>query len=153
MDLLALLTMVLLVNITAIELSIWIGGLGCGQPISIGVLRRVILFLAVMYNAAISNSVDDAITDLMIYAIVNTWSLSFVFGSFCERNIWEPALLQALDLLINPASACAANILSLFSKEDTILRICCNIVKELLNRVLCFFGFRFFLGLYCTKCY
>ena len=47
-----LLTMVLLVNPTAVELSIWIRDLGCGQPISMSVLRSGIIFLAVMDSAA-----------------------------------------------------------------------------------------------------
>ena len=76
----ALLTMVLLVNPTAVELSVCIGDLGCGQPISMSVLRSGIIFLDVMYSAAISASAAEAITNLMICAIVNTGPLSFGFG-------------------------------------------------------------------------
>ena len=82
---------------TSVELSVWIGNLGCGQPISMSVLRSGIIFLDVMYSAAISASAADAITYLMIFAIVNTGPLSFGFGSFSERKIWAPALLRALD--------------------------------------------------------
>ena len=48
-NLVDLLTMVLLVNPTAVELSVWIGDLGCGQPISMSVLRSGTIFLDVMY--------------------------------------------------------------------------------------------------------
>ena len=70
-----------------------------------------IIFLAVMYNVAISASAAEAITDLMICAIVNTGPLRFGFGSFSDRKIWAPALLWDFDWLINPASACASNIM------------------------------------------
>ena len=54
--------------------------LACSHPISINVLRNDIIFLAVMYNAAISASAADAIIFLMICAIVKTGPLSFGFG-------------------------------------------------------------------------
>ena len=75
----------LLVNPTAVELYVWMGVLDCGHHISINVLRNGIIFLAVMYNAAISASAADAITVLMIWAIVKTGPLSFGFGSFSEN--------------------------------------------------------------------
>ena len=74
--------MVLLVNPIAVELSAWICDLGCGQPISMSVLRSVIIILDVMYSAAILASAAEAITDLMIFAIFNTGPSSFGFGSF-----------------------------------------------------------------------
>ena len=74
-------------------------------------LRRGIIFLAVIYSAAISASAAEAITDLIICAIVNMGPFSSGFGSFPERKIWAPALLQDFDLLINSASAFAANII------------------------------------------
>ena len=77
-------------------------------------LHSGIIFFAVMYSAAISDSAADAITDLMICAIVHMGTLSLGFGYFSERNIWAPALLRALGFLRNLASACAANIMSLF---------------------------------------
>ena len=80
-------------------------------------LRRGIVFLAVMYSAAISASAAEAITDLIICAIVNTGLLSFGFGSLPERKIWAPTLLQDFYSLRNPASAFAANIISLFRKR------------------------------------
>ena len=98
-------------NPTAVELAVWIGVQGCGQPISMGVLHSGIIFLAMLYSADVSASAADVITVLMIYAIVNTGSLSFCLGSFSERNICAPDRLLAFDLLRNPASACAANII------------------------------------------
>ena len=70
-----------------------------------------------MYSPDISASASDAITILIICAIVKTGPLSFVLGYFYERNICAPALLLALDSLRNLASACAANIISLFLKS------------------------------------
>ena len=64
-----------------------------------------------MYNAAISASAADAITVLMICAIVKTGPLSFGFGSFSESNICAPARLLDFDSLRNPAYVCAANII------------------------------------------
>ena len=61
------------------------------------VLRRGIIFLAVIYSAVISASAFEAITDLIICPKVNTGPLSFGSGSFSERNIWAPALLHAFD--------------------------------------------------------
>ena len=56
------------------------GVLSCGHLISINVLHNGIIFLDVMYNAAISDSAAYAITVLMICAIVKTGPLSFGFG-------------------------------------------------------------------------
>ncbi len=53
--------MVLLVNPTAVESSIWIGLLGCGQPISIRVCW--------MNRAASLADIADAMTILMIWAV------------------------------------------------------------------------------------
>ena len=79
-----------------------------------GVWCSGIIFFAVINIAAISASTADAMTILIICAIVNTGPLSFGFGSFSESNICAPALLLACYSLRNPASACAANIISLF---------------------------------------
>ena len=45
------------------------------------VLRSGIIFLAVMYSAAISDSAEDVIIVLMICEIVRTGPLSFGLGS------------------------------------------------------------------------
>ena len=74
-DLMALLTMTLFVNPAAVELSVWMGDLGCGHPISSSVVRIGTIFLAVMYSATSSASAADAITGLMISAIVKTATL------------------------------------------------------------------------------
>ena len=79
-NLVALFAIVLLVKPTAIEFSVWVCVLGCGNPISIHLFCSVTIFLDVMYNAAISASAADAITVLMICAIVKTGPLSFGFG-------------------------------------------------------------------------
>ena len=56
---------------------------------------------------------SDSIAYLMICAIVKTGLLVFGFGYFSEIKIWAPDLLQSFYSLIKPASACAANIISL----------------------------------------
>ena len=78
------------------------------------VWRSGIIFFAVINSAAISASAAGAITVLIICGIFKTYPLSFGSGSFSERNICAPALLLAHDSLRNIASACAANIISLF---------------------------------------
>ena len=85
--LVALLTMVLIVKPTAVELSVWIGDLGCGKPISMSVLCSGIIFLTVIYRAANFASDAEAISDLMIFAIVNTGPLIFGFALFSERKL------------------------------------------------------------------
>ena len=70
-----------------------------------------------MYSTAISASSHEAITDLMICAIVKTGALSFGLGLFSERKIWSPDVLRAFDSLRNPVSACAANIMSFVRKS------------------------------------
>ena len=81
--------MLLLVNPIDVELYVWIGDLGYCQSISMIVLHSGIFFLAMMYSAAISASAAEAITYLMIFAIVNTGPLDFGFGLFSDRNIWR----------------------------------------------------------------
>ena len=54
------------------------------------VLRSGIIFFDVTYSAAISTSAADAITFLMVSAIVNTRPLRFGLGSFSERKICVP---------------------------------------------------------------
>ena len=78
--------MVLLVIPTAVELSVWVGDLRCGQPISMILLHSGIVFLSVMYRVVISASDDDAITDLMICAKVKTGLLSFLFEFFLRER-------------------------------------------------------------------
>ena len=112
----ALLTIVLLVNYADVDLSVWIGVLGCGQPISMSVLRSGIISLDVMYSASISASAVDTIIFLMICAIVKTGPLIFGLGSYYGRNICAPARRLALDLLRIPASVRATNIISLSLK-------------------------------------
>ena len=62
-------TIVLLVTPNAVELFVWIGLFGCGQPMSIRVWRCGIISLAVMKRAASLASDADAMTNLMIWAI------------------------------------------------------------------------------------
>ena len=113
MDLLLRLMMVLLTTPEAVELSVWIGEGGCFQPISINVWQMGTISLAVMYSAHSSASVAEDITNLMIWAIVRIAPFHSGVGSFYDKNIWNPARLRPLDSLLNPASECAARIISL----------------------------------------
>ena len=81
------------------------------------VWRSDIIFFVVINSAAVSASAADAITVLIICAIVKTEPLSFGLGSFSEWNICAPDLLVSSDPLLNHASACTANIISLFLKR------------------------------------
>ena len=92
-------------------------GMGWPQPIPMSVFRSDVIFLYVMYSAAISASDADAITVLMICKIVKTDPLSFGLGSFSESNICAPARLLDFYSLIKPVSECAANIISIFRKR------------------------------------
>ena len=65
----ALFMIVLFVNPAALELSVRMGHLGCGHPISSSLLRIGTIVLSVRYSATSSASAADAITDLMIFAI------------------------------------------------------------------------------------
>ena len=80
-------TMVLLVTPAAVELSVWMGDLGWGQPMSIRVWRCGIISRAVMKRAASSDSAAEAMTNLMICAIDSTAPLNRGKGSFSERKI------------------------------------------------------------------
>ena len=80
-------TIVLLTTPEAVELSIWIGLLGWGQPMSMRVWRWGIISHAVMNRAASSASAADAITNLMIWAMESTAPLKRGNGSFSERKM------------------------------------------------------------------
>jgi hypothetical protein len=78
-------TIVLLVTPAAVELSIWIGLLGWGQPMAIRVWRWGIILRAVMKSAASSDSAAEAITNLIIWAIDRMAPLNCRNGMFSER--------------------------------------------------------------------
>jgi hypothetical protein len=60
---------VLLTTPAAVELSVWMGLLGWGHPMSMRVCWWGIISRAVMKRAASSDSAAEAITNLMIWAI------------------------------------------------------------------------------------
>ncbi len=72
-----------------------------------------IISLAVTKRAASSDSVADAITNLMIWAIERTAPLNRRNGSFSERKMCAPARLRELVLLRNLASKWAQRTMSL----------------------------------------
>jgi hypothetical protein len=61
--------MVLLVTPVAVELSVWIGIFGWGQPMAMRVWRWEIISCTVMNCAASSDSAADAMTNVMIWGI------------------------------------------------------------------------------------
>ena len=107
--------MVSLTNPAAVELSVWMGDLGCGQPISSRALRNGIISRAVRYNAASSDSDADAdaMTNFMMVAIVRIGPLVRGIGSSSERKINAPARLREPGSVRKLASECAARIMEL----------------------------------------
>jgi hypothetical protein len=97
----------------AVELSVWIGLLGWGHPMSMRVWWWGIILRAVINSAASSDSAADAITNLMIWATESTAPLKRGYGSFSKRKICAPAQLQDWDSLRKPELACAHKIISL----------------------------------------
>ncbi len=78
-------TIVLFVTPIAIELSVCTGLRGCGHPESMRVWRLGTISRAAMNNAASSASAAEAMTNLMIVAMVNTAPLKRGIGSSSER--------------------------------------------------------------------
>ncbi len=73
-----------------------------------------IIPLAITKRAASSDSVADAITNLMIWAIERKAPLNRRNGLFSEKKmLCAPALLRELVLLRNPASEWAQRTMSL----------------------------------------
>ncbi len=86
--------MVSLMNPMAVELSVWMGDLGCFHPISSSALRRGIISLVVLYSAASLASAADAMTNLMICDMVRTGPFCRGMGSSLERKMCAPAQLH-----------------------------------------------------------
>ena len=97
----------------AVELSVWMGDLGCGQPISVSAFRSGIISCAVRYSAASSDSAADAMTNLMIVAHVRMGPLKRGIGSSLERKMYAPARLREPGSVRKLASECAASIIAL----------------------------------------
>jgi hypothetical protein len=65
-------TMVLFVTPTAVELSVWIGLLGCGHPMLMRVCRWQTILRAAIKSAASTASAAKAMTNVTMVAIVRT---------------------------------------------------------------------------------
>ena len=72
----------LLTTPDAVELSVWMGLLGWGHPMSMRVWRCGIISLAVIKRAANSDSAAEAMTNLIIWAIESTAPLKRGKASF-----------------------------------------------------------------------
>jgi hypothetical protein len=75
---------VFLTTPAAVELSVWIGLLGWGHPMSMRVWRWGIILRAVINSAASLDSAADAITNLMIWAMESTAPLKCGYESFSK---------------------------------------------------------------------
>ena len=93
------------------------GDLGCGHPISSSVLRIGTIFLAVRYSAASSASAADAITGLMIFAVVKIALFSGGVATSPVKKMCAPALIHALVSFRKPVSVCAASNMPLALKS------------------------------------
>ena len=87
---------VLFVTPAAVKFSVWRANHGCGNPISMRILRRVDICLAVMKRAASSGVAMEDMTNLMNWTRVRSGPLFDGIGTSSERNIWYPAWLWAL---------------------------------------------------------
>ena len=89
---------------SAVVLSVCIGVGGWRCPISSNVMRMGIASLALIYNAPISASAADVITDLMICAMFKTAPL---FGGNCvlfdmDIHLGNARATQNVSALISP---------------------------------------------------
>ena len=82
MDLRCLCTMVLLVTPTEVELSVWVGVLVWGNPISIRNCQMGIITLSMMKKLESSDSAAEDMKNLLIWIMVSMYQLSQVTGSF-----------------------------------------------------------------------
>ncbi len=87
-------TIVLFATPTAVELSVWIGLCGWGHPMSIRVSRWGAILQAAIKSAATSASVAEAMTNLIMVAILRTAPLKRGDGLSPERKMCVPALLR-----------------------------------------------------------
>ena len=113
MDLSCLFLMVFLVTPDAVELSVWIGVLGWGQPISMRVCWMGTISLAVIKRPTNSASAAEAMTNLIIWVMVRMDKLSQGTGSYLDRKMWALSWLRALEALRYAESKCPASIMSL----------------------------------------
>ncbi len=97
----------------AVELSVWIEIFGWGHPIEMRVCLWGIVSLAITKKSASSDSVVDAIPNLMIWTIERTAPLKRANGLFSERKMCALVQLRELVSLRNPALEWAHRIMSL----------------------------------------
>ena len=93
------------------------GDLGCGHPVYSSLLHIGTIVLDVWYSAASSDSAADAITGLMIFAIVKTAPFSGGVATSSVKKMCAPALLLSLVSFRNHVSACADSTMPLALKS------------------------------------
>ena len=104
--------MVLLATPTSVELSHWMGALGCGQPISMRLFQS-----GTMNRPYILSSAAEEITNLMSWATVRTGLLLVGTEVSLESMVFAPSRLCALLKLSYAASECTARTMSLVRKR------------------------------------
>ena len=109
--------MMLLATPTEVELSHWMGDLGCGQPILMRVFRSVTMALAQMNRPDILALAAEDITNLMIWATVRSEPLLVGTGVSSESMMCVPARLQDLLTLRYAESECPAKTIPLARKR------------------------------------
>ena len=94
-DLVALATILLLMRLSAVLLSVWMGVHGCGWNSSSSVLCMGTAVLSIKKNAPSSSS---AAYDITLRVFVDRLGTSLLFGvgySSLDRKLWSPARLHA----------------------------------------------------------
>ena len=102
---------------TTVELSHWMGDLGCDQPISMRLFQIVTMALAQMNRPAVSYLAAEEITNLMSWATVRTGLLLVGTEVSLESMVFAPSRLCALLKLRYAASECTARTMSLVRKR------------------------------------
>jgi hypothetical protein len=92
-------TIVLFMTSTAVELSVWIGLHGCGHPMSIRVCQWRTISQAAIKSAASLALAADAMTNLILVAIVRTAPLKHGDGLSSNRKMCAAAPLRNQVLL------------------------------------------------------
>ena len=86
----------LLMTPAAVEFLVCICKVGWGKPILVRVWHSGDIPLAVVNRPSSSESTAEAMTNLIICAMVSMLSLKRGTGLFYERNMWEPMQIWAL---------------------------------------------------------
>ena len=96
-----------------VELSVWMGGRGCGHFIYFSFCWSVTIALSVMNSPANYVSEAEDMTTLIILSMDSTGTLLWGIGSLSEKKMCDPARLWVQVSLRYSASECADKIMFL----------------------------------------